>query len=512
MNHAPILPILLPMTAALLQLAGARRGIAYQRVVGMAAVAASLALSLWLLALADRGASLVYALGDWPAPFGIVLVADRLSTLLVALTALLAAASLLFACGGTDGEGRHFHPLFQLQIAGVNGAFLTGDLFNLFVFFEVMLLASYVLLAHGGGLERTRAGMSYVTLNLAGSALFLIALGMIYGTLGTLNLADVALRLQTAETLDAALVRSGCALLIVVFALKAALLPMSFWLPHAYSAASAPVAALFAIMTKVGIVAMLRVQAVALAPAPMTANLLDGWLVPLALATLTIGALGTLAASRLQALAAWLVLASAGTLLFVPAYADAGITAAALYYLVQSTLATAALFLLAALVAAARGEAGDRLVTEQPARSPALAIGFLILAATAAGLPPLAGFLGKLMLLRAVQDGAAGSTIWTVLIVSGFLIMAALARGGSRLFWETRAETSPPAVAPAGWQRISATSILLGCVVAMTLLAQPAARYAARTAAQLHEPGAYVAGVLGPAASAAHAIEREHRP
>jgi multicomponent K+:H+ antiporter subunit D len=287
---------------------------------------------------------------------------------------------------------------------------------------------------------------------------------------------------------------------------------MSFWLPHAYTAASAPVAALFAIMTKVGIVAMLRVQAVALAPAPVTANLLDGWLVPLALATLAVGALGTLAASGLQALVAWLVLASAGTLLFVPAYADAEVTAAALYYLVQSTLATAAFFLLASLVASARGEAGDRFVTERPTRSAYLAIGFLILAATAAGLPPLGGFLGKLMLLRAVQDEVAATAIWTVLIVSGFVIMAALARGGSRLFWETRAEASPPVDPPACWQRISATSIMVGCVVAFTLLAGPAARYAARTAAQLHEPGAYVSGVLGPAAGAARAIERERRP
>jgi multicomponent K+:H+ antiporter subunit D len=511
-NHAPILPILLPIAAALLQLAGSRNRIAFQRAVGMTAVAASFVIALWLLVQADRGASMVYALGDWPAPFGIVLVVDRLTALLLSLTALLAAASLLFACGGADGEGRHFHPLFQLQIAGVNGAFLTGDLFNLFVFFEVMLLASYVLLAHGGGLQRTRAGLAYVTLNLAGSAMFLIALGMIYGTVGTLNLADVALRLQTAEAIDVALVRTGCALLITVFALKAAMLPVSFWLPHAYSAASAPVAALFTIMTKVGIVAILRVQAVALSPAPMTADLLDGWMLPLALATLAVAALGTLAASGLQALIAWLVLASAGTLLFVPAFADADVTAAALYYLVQSTLATAAFFLLASLVASARGHAGDRFLTEAPAGGVVLAIGFLILAATASGLPPLPGFLGKLMLLRAVQEGPGAAAIWSVLIVSGFVIMAALARGGSRLFWETRAEATPLAVSPAGWQRVSGTSLMVAAVLALTVLAQPVARYAARAAAQLHEPGAYVSGVMGDPRSPGETIRREPRP
>src|SRR5690606_2965657 len=145
---------------------------------------------------------------------------------------------------------RHFHAVFQLQLVGINGAFLTGDVFNLFVFFEIMLLASYILLAHGDGENKSRAGFAYVTLNLVGSAVFLIALGMIYGTLGTLNLADIALQLQSVSCSEASLVRLACALLISVFLLKSAVLPLSFWLPHAYAAAGAPVAALFAVMTK----------------------------------------------------------------------------------------------------------------------------------------------------------------------------------------------------------------------------------------------------------------------
>jgi multicomponent K+:H+ antiporter subunit D len=216
-----------------------------------------------------------------------------------------------------------------------------------------MLLASYTLLAHGGGLARTRAGISYVVLNLLGSALFLIALGLLYGTLGTLNLADLAYRL-TLPGHDQALARLAFALLIAVFLLKAGLLPLSFWLPHTYSAAGAPVAALFAIMTKVGIVAILRVQVIALAPA--MPDLLDHWLTALALATVVFAALGTLVAVRLRALAAWLVLLSAGTLLVTPAQASAEVSAAAIYYLVQSTLAGAAFFLLAGVIAEQRGE------------------------------------------------------------------------------------------------------------------------------------------------------------
>jgi hypothetical protein len=262
--HLPILPILIPLPPPCCRWPGAR--LAWQRAIGLAATV----LLLLASALADR------ALRRRPAA---CLRAWRLAGTLWHRPRRRSPgsdddpplrhprlATLLYASAGFDERGQHFHPLFQLQLVGLCGAFLTGDLFNLFVFFEVMLLASYTLLAHGGGLARTRAGISYVVLNLIGSALFLIALGLLYGTLGTLNLADMASRL-TQPGHDAALARLAFALLIAVFALKAGLLPLSFWLPPTYSAAGAPVAALFAIMTKVGIVAILRVQAVALAPA-----------------------------------------------------------------------------------------------------------------------------------------------------------------------------------------------------------------------------------------------------
>lgn len=506
MTHLPVLPIVLPLAAAILQLAFARHGIGVQRRIAFAAMAGLVPTAVALLAVADRGTVLVYALGDWPAPYGIVLAVDRLGALMVGLTTVLAAACLLFAVHGEDARGRHFHPLFQLQVAGIHGAFLTGDLFNLFVFFEVMLLASYVLLAHGGGLARTRAGIAYVVLNLTGSALFLVGLGLLYGTLGTLNLADVALQLQAADPARGGLARAGCALVVTVFVLKAALLPLSFWLPHTYAAAAAPVAALFAIMTKVGVVALLRVQAVALAPAAVTADLLQGWLLPLALATIAMAALGALAAGRLQSLSAYLVLGSAGTLLFVPVFASAAVTSAGLYYLLQSTLATAAFFLLGELVAAARPGAGDRFAPGRPVRNTALALGFLLLAAGVAGLPPLAGFLGKVMLLRSVQDAAGAPGIWLALLLSGFVAMAALARGGSLLFWESRT-TAAGHPTPAGPARAWAAGLLVATGPLLVLLAQPVSAYAARAAAQLHAPGAYVQEVL-----AATPIRRERRP
>ena len=507
-QHAAILPILIPFAAALLQLAAKSLGISAQRAIGLVAALLGVAAAVWLVQLADEGAVLVYALGNWPAPFGIVLAVDRLAAAMALLTALLSGAALLYATAGFDERGRHFHPLFQLQVVGLQGAFLTGDLFNLFVFFEVMLLASYALLAHGGGLARTRAGIAYVVLNLAGSALFLIALGLLYGTLGTLNLADIAQRLQAPE-INIALARLACMLLVAVFALKAALLPLSFWLPHTYAAAGAPVAALFVVMTKVGIVSILRVQATAFAPAAATADLLDGWLVPLALATVLFAAAGALAAPRLRDLAAWLVLGSAGVLLVVPAFAQATVSAATLYYLLQSTFAAAALFLLAETVAARRGAVADALKSGPEFHAPWLALAFLLVAASIAGLPPFAGFLGKLMLLTALRDSGSAAAIWFVLLVSGLLVMLALARGGSRLFWARKPDL-PPAAAPAlNWQGTTAITLLVAPAVLLALFARPVSDYAARTAAQLHDPQAYIAAVLG--ADRAR-IKREHRP
>ncbi|MDP1964495.1 MAG: proton-conducting transporter membrane subunit, partial [Reyranella sp.] len=324
MNHAAILPIVIPLTAAILVLAGHRLGLRFARTVFLAAGLLLIAVSAWLIDLAGGGGIAVYALGDWPAPFGIVLVLDRLSAIMVALTTAIAVPAMLYATAGTDTAGRHFHTLFLLQIAGLNGAFLTGDLFNLFVFFEVLLLASYGLMVHGAGIERVRAGLAYVILNLTGSALFLVALGLIYGMLGTLNLADMAVVLPELPDGDHAVVRTAFALLVAVFALKAALLPLSFWLPHAYAATSAAVAALFAIMTKVGIYALLRVSVIGFGSAPFTADLLQPWLLPLALATIALGTIGALAARRLAAVVANLVVVSTGTLFAAMAGDEAG--------------------------------------------------------------------------------------------------------------------------------------------------------------------------------------------
>lgn len=513
MSHLPILPILIPLVAAILALLAHRAGLAAARVIALMAVLALAAVAVAGLMLADDGAIRVYRVGNWPAPFGIVLVLDRLAAMMTALTAALALPALLYARAWADGAGRHFHPVFLTQVAGINGAFLAGDLFNLFVFFEILLLASYILLAHGGGLARARAGLTYVILNLAGSALFLVALALLYGTLGTLNLADMAAILPGVAPGDQALVRTAAAALVAVFALKAALLPLSFWLPHVYSAASMPVAALFVIMTKVGIVSLLRVSVIAFGAAPFTASLLQPWLAVLALATVAAGTMGALASPHFAGVAANLVLVSSGTLLAAIALSTSQAAAAALYYLPHTTLVTGGLFLLTDCIARQRGELGDR-IQKGPVmrRRAALGAAFLVLTVSASGVPPLSGFLGKLMLLQAVGDGALAGWTWGVLLVAGLVAALVSARFASAFFWEpgrpAEASGKVQESAPLPAAPVVALALVVMASPLLTLAAAPASAYARAAAEQLYARGGYIGAVLGRRVD----IIRERRP
>ena len=501
MSHWIVVPIVLPALVAPLMVLALRHDLLLQRIFGIAATVALLGVAVALF-VAAAGAPEAYLMGNWPAPFGIVLVLDRLAAMMVLLTAVLALGALGYAVAtGWDARGRHFHPLFQFQLMGVCGAFLTGDIFNLFVFFEVLLIASYGLLLHGGGAARLRAGLQYIVVNLAGSTLFLFAVGAIYAATGTLNMADLALRAGEASGGDAMLLRVGGLLLLVVFAVKAALVPLHFWLPAAYAAAPAPAAAFFAVMTKVGAYAVLRVYTLIFgAEAGAATWLAHGWLVPAALVTLAVGAVGALGARSLSGLACFSVVASMGTLFAALGVFTPASTVAALYYLVHSTFAAAALFLLVEPIAARR-PSGDALASA-PAMAQAETLGglFLLAGVAAAGLPPLSGFLGKLMVLDAARAEPSMWAIWAVVLTGSLLMVVAFARAGSTLFWraEGAAATRPaPPVAP-----IWGAAYMLAAIVALTAFAGPATRYIEATAAQLHAPQGYIAAVLGPAALA----------
>uniref|UniRef100_UPI0035B1233D monovalent cation/H+ antiporter subunit D n=1 Tax=Hylemonella sp. TaxID=2066020 RepID=UPI0035B1233D len=514
-THLPVLPVVLPLfTAALLLWLGDGGGQAshggaqlrHARRVSLASAVLGALLAWRLFTEADAGLLTVYPLGEWPAPFGIVLVVDRLSAMMLALTWTIAVPVLWYASGGWDAHGRYFHAVFHFQLMGLSGAFVTGDLFNLFVFFEVLLIASYVLLVHGQGRERFKAGVHYVVLNLAASALFLIGLAVVYAVTGTLNMADLALRVAQLDAGQAALFQIGALVLLVVFGLKAAIVPLYLWLPATYAAATAPVAALFAIMTKVGVYSIIRVHGVMLGPdAGHAALTAQPWLLPVGLLTLGLGVLGALAAHSLARMAAYLTVASVGTILAGVGLFTPAALSAALYYMVHSTLVMAGLFLLVELVAAQRGDAQDRLQPASPVAQPVLlGLMTLLAAASVAGLPPLPGFLGKLMILESAALTPAHAWVWAVVLVGGLLTLVGLARAGSLLFWNTVPSVHAPATSGASWRLTSATLGLLGLSLLLAVLASPMKRYTDDAAAQLAQRDAYASAVLaaqgGPAA------------
>ncbi|TCT05070.1 monovalent cation/H+ antiporter subunit D [Aquabacter spiritensis] len=497
-DHLMILPVILPAMAAAFLVLALRHHLRRQRMVSIVVTALLVGVAAWLFAQASDGTVRAYRLGDWPAPYGIVLVLDRLSATLLLLTAVLALCVVVYAAGGVDGRGRHFHPLFQFQLMGINGAFLTGDVFNLFVFFEVMLIASYGLMLHGGGPARLKAGFQYVAINLLASVVFLVGVGLIYAVTGTLNMADLAVKVPQVAAADAGLLKAGALLLFLVFATKAALVPLHWWLPATYAGTSAPVAALFMIMTKVGAYAIVRVYGLvfgdgagplAMAAAPLV--------IPAALLTLVLGTAGLLGSRTLRDLAAFAVIASMGTLLVAVGLFDADGLSAGLYYLVHSTLAGAALFLLAGLVQEGRGPAGDRLVPAPAMVGETLLGGLFFLCAIAlVGLPPLSGFLGKVMILEAARASGLWPWIWALILAASLLMTFGFARAGSALFWASGpvSGTGPRLpIVPLG-----AVLALLALTLAWTLAAGPVADALQLTAHQALDRSVYIGAVLGP--------------
>jgi multicomponent K+:H+ antiporter subunit D len=501
MNHWLILPILLPaMVAPLLALA-VRHDLTLARTFSLGSTVLLVLLGMYQLGMTADGVTRTYSLGDWPAPFGIVLVLDRLAAIMLLLTAVLGLFVLLYAINGCDREGEHFHPLFQFQLMGLNGAFLTGDLFNLFVFFEVLLIASYGLMVHGGGAARIRAGIQYVVINLIGSSIFLVALGLIYGVTGTLNMADFALQLPAVAAGDSALLHCGLALLLVVFGIKSAAVPLHFWLPGTYTNTSGPVAALFSIMTKVGAYAILRIFTLAYGDlAGPVGWFAAPWLMGSAMLTVAVGAVGAIAARSLGQQASFAALGSMGLLLIAVAAFTPQAESSALYYLVHSTLAVAALFLLIDSVIIRRAGFGDALLAA-PSIPHAGLIGslFFIAAIAVVGMPPLSGFIAKLMILQATAALPAWPWIWGLTLLSSLMLLTAFASSGSLLFWkgeqvagDLEVRRVPPIALP-----MIAVGSLLALLVSLTLFAGPVNHFFDATADQMFDPRQYIDAVLG---------------
>lgn len=536
-EHLIILPILIPFIAGAAMLLYDDRQRKAKMWLSIGSAVALLMVAIQLLdrsksaGLSDSSAMSFYLLGDWIAPWGIVLVIDRLSAMMLVLTALMAIPALVYATAGWQKQGQHFHSLFQFLLMGLNGAFLTGDLFNLFVFFEVLLAASYGLLLHGSGQLRVRAGLHYIAMNLAASLLFLLGVSLIYGITGTLNMAHLANLVSSIPADDRPIFHAAIALLSAAFLVKAGSWPLSFWLPTTYMASAAPVGAMFAIMTKVGVYIVMRLSMLLFGDgAGDSAGFGSGMLIVAGMATIFFGLIGVLASQGLGRMAAFLVLISSGTVLGITGFALAGggqaMLAGALYYLVGSTLATSALFLLIepmsredgsiavmlALTADAYGleepdlDDPDEPGLAIPATMTVLGISFVFCLLVLAGMPPLAGFVGKVTMISALVQATELSSglAWTfivLLILSGFATLVGLARIGIQTFWAS--EGSAPRVLAI---EIVPVVALLCLVLLLTFKAQASLRYMEETAAALHMPRSYAHGVFtAPRAATNHA-------
>lgn len=525
-DHLILVPVILPLLVGAL-LAPLTQGwhrlkfwLSYASLLGL------LGTALALIQMTDGGhwadGKGIYLAANWSAPFGIALLADRLSALMLLLTAVLGLAALHFTKQRWGRIGVHFHTMFQFLLMGINGAFLTHDLFNLFVFFEVMLAASYGLVLHGYNAERIRASMQYIAINLAAALLFLLGTAMIYATTGTLNMADLAARVPRLGADELALFKVGATVLCLAFLTKSAMWPLGFWLPTTYAAASPPVAVMLVLMTKVGAYVVLRLWLLIFSDgAGGAAGFGQDALLAGGMATIVFGAAGMLSTDTAGRMAGYGAIVSSGTLLAVIGYGQPSLVTAGIYYLIGSTIAVGAFLLLIELIDRIRTPRSAMLaltmeafaVEDTPAepvgRGVPAAMAFLSLAFAAcalmiAGLPPLSGFVAKFGMFHAllnpqIDGAAAGSAIpaagWTLMvliILSGLIAVISMMRFGVRTFWASGA-AEPPKLHRS---EVAPVLFLLGLSVLMTVQANALFGYLGRASADIHRPAGYIERVL----------------
>ena len=499
------LPVVLPLLTAGLSIALGR----YQRLQRLLSVLTLVAVAVVaavLLRTVDTTGPAVVQLGGWAAPAGISLVADRLSALLLLVSALVLLAVLLYAIGQGSADGRRsavavFHPSYLVLAAGIAMAFLTGDLFNLFVAFEVMLVASYVLITLDGGAAQVRAGMTYVVVSLLASVLFVTAIGLVYAATGTVNMADAAVRL--ADVPDGVRLVLGLVLL-VVFGIKAAVFPLFSWLPDSYPTAPSPVTAVFAgLLTKVGVYALLRTQTL-LFP---DSGALSQVLLVLAALTMVVGILGALVQDDLKRLLSFTVVSHIGYMLFGLGLATAAGLAGAVLYTVHHIVVQTTLFLVAGLVERRTGTSSLTRSGGLQHVAPVLAVLFLLPALSLAGIPPLSGFLAKLGLLQAGLADGGGLAVAGVVaaVATSLLTLYAMGRAWTETFWGPVADVVPDTdrsdgvdVATARTPRLMTSAAIAAVVggLALTVIAGPLYGLTARAAEDLVTPDRYVQAVL----------------
>ena len=497
------LPVIMPLLGAALTLMMAGKPRA-QRTVSLTVLTLTLLVSIALLTLSTMDGPLVVGIGAWPEPLGISLVADRLSALMLLVSAVVTLAVLAYSIGqGMTGDERErtpvsiYHPTFLVLVAGVSNAFLAGDLFNLYVGFEILLVASYVLLTMGGTENRIRAGTTYVVVSLVSSVIFLTAIGLIYSATGTLNLAQLVDRLDALPD-SLRLMLQG--MLLLAFGIKAAVFPLSAWLPDSYPTAPAPVTAVFAgLLTKVGVYAIIRTETL-LFPGGRAADLL----LVAALLTMVVGILGAVAQSDIKRLLSFTLVSHIGYLLFGVGLAGQLGLSSAIFYVVHHITIQTTLFLAAGLIERRGGSTALDKLGGLARLSPVLAGLFFVPAMNLAGIPPFSGFIGKVGLLQA--GAGDGSVLAWVLVGGGvltsLLTLYAIARVWNLAFWRSP-HTAMPSESDAGTTllprlMVAPTLVLVVLGMGLTLAAGPLFTITDSAAADLLERTPYVEAVFGP--------------
>ncbi len=496
MNNGLVAPIIIPFAAAALALVG-RRQAGFQSGVTMLAALLHLAVGAWLLHGVYYNGITVLHVGGWPAPFGIALVADHLGLLMILVTSLVYLAAAVYSRADIDADGvrRGYYPLLNILVGGISGAFLTGDLFNLYVWFEVMLMASFALLVLGRTRAQLAGGVTYVIINLMSTLLFLTGLGLIYGMTGTLNMAHLHVKLQAAA--DPGLVAAVAVLFLTTFGIKAGLFPLFFWLPASYHTPPVAVSAIFSgLLTKVGVYALIRTFTLLF---PFADNGLRGLVMAVAGATMLVGVLGAASHSQVRRILSFHIISQVGYMVLGLALFTPLALTGAVFYLIHHIIVKANLFFVSGLMRHCGGAFELSRVGGLYRRHGLVAVLFFIPAFSLAGFPPLSGFWAKMILIRASLE-IGQFLLAGVAAVVGLLTVYSMTKIWAEAFWKPKPSSGEPTL-PAtgridGWM-LAPVVAMAALTVLIGLVPGPLYQLASRAAAELLDPSAYVYTVMG---------------